>query len=460
MKKPNQPPSQVVDLLWAVAEALGLRTDRELAQLAQVVPDNVANWRQGTVREFKAQTLEAIKAGVRDRIRALAASADLARDANRAGLHAVIVEAGSGPDELLTQFRERIAFDYLGHRFLYYEPQGALAWLHVLQTGYDQDAWLAGTEAAATDWASRAKDATGRCKGPIAQALGLEARGHARTLEVIGLGSGDGGKEVAVTRELMRAAGSELDDVTFAPVDVSIPLLLRAAAAAHKAFDAAPSGAPVAPPGAVDTRRPTHAILPFCADFEEGPLTFLGSLPSAARAPERTLRLVLLLGNVFGNLRDEDRFVRHKLWRMTRPGDLVWIELALRLDPLTEDPLYRMTEARDEAETAAEASRRMLLEGPLRRWEAALGRQPAKLGLRVFVRQDDDTARVPGSCNFCHDLLLLDERRACTMLFSRRYALEGLIPWLEEREFAVERVHQVRDSKRRSRIAHLLLRRR
>lgn len=440
-RKPSQPQSQAVDLFLTIAEALGVSTDRELAALADVSLDSIPHWRLGAVREFKTQTLAAIKEGLLQRLRALQEGAEAGSAAKQMGLHPLVVEAGSSPDDLHRQFRERIAFDYLGHRFLYYEPQGAIAWLNLIQTGYDQDAWLSGVQTAAREWLMRAEKA-GKKGGGLAQAL--DRRNASRAVELIALGSGDGAKEVALLRELARALPGE--PPTFVPIDVSIPLLLRAAVAGREAL--------TEEAGAHHAGR--HHVLPFCADFEEGPLTFLQRLPSAALAPERSVRLVTLLGNVFGNLRDEDRFVRHKLARLTRPGDLVWLEVALRLDPLTDDPLYAMTERRDE-ETASDANRRLLIEGPFRRWEAATGRASAQVDLRVSLRDNDDTCRVPGSVNFCHDLLIGAERRACTMLFSRRYTPEGLIAWLEERAFAVERIHTVRDSRRRPRVAHLLL---
>ena len=109
--------------------------------------------------------------------------------------------------------------------------------------------------------------------------------------------------------------------------------------------------------------------------------------------------------------------------------------------------------------TAAEANRRLLLEGPYRRWEVATGRSPGDLDMRIWVREDDDASRVPGSVNFCHDLLLRDERRVCTMLYSRRYALPALCSWLGHQGFSVLRDHVVEDSRGRGRVAHLLLER-
>ena len=65
----------------------------------------------------------------------------------------------------------------------------------------------------------------------------------------------------------------------------------------------------------------------------------------------------------FGNLRDEELFVRQKLWHIARPGDLVWLEVGLRLEPIENDPLYRLTQP-DREESSAEANRRLLRDEP------------------------------------------------------------------------------------------------
>ena len=52
-----------------------------------------------------------------------------------------------------------------------------------------------------------------------------------------------------------------------------------------------------------------------------------------------------------------------------------------------------------------------------------------------------------------------EERRAFTMLYSRRYALDGLKTFLERHGFSVEGVTPVEDSTKRTRVVHLLARR-
>jgi len=435
MKKKEQTPSQVVDLLLHVAAELGATDAREIAAVADGTPENVANWRSGAVQELKTRTLDAVKRGLAARIRSLR---ERAHDLEAVpGLTSLELEADSGPAELMRQLRDQARYDYLGHRFLYFDPQGAIAWEKVIESGYDQDAWLRGVRSSARSFL----DARARPAGPLASVLGLDGRTKARALDVVSLGPGEGQKEAIVLAELGAAVEPHgvRAQLTFALVDVSVPLLLKAVAAMR----AEPASASV-------------VLLPFCADFEEGSLAFAARLPTAHGTDGA--RLVLLLGNVFGNVRDEERFLDKKLFSLVRPGDFVWLEVGLRAERIADDPLFRLTQQANE-ETASETNRRLLLEGPYRRLEAASGRPPSDLSLRVWVREDDDSCRIPGSLNFCHDLVLRDERRSCTMLYSRRYALDPLVAWLERRGLVVERLSRTEDARGRPRVAHLLLRR-
>lgn len=445
MKRKPQGPSQLAHLFLAMAEQLGVRTDRELAALAGVSVETVANWRTGSVQELKPQKLAAIEAGLTARILALRERARASGIDPEGGIVPLEVEEGSSPAELQRQLRDRVHYDYLGHRFLYFDPQGALAWENLIGAGYEQDCWLEGVDACLSSWLDPARDARGGLKGPLAEALGFDRKGRTRGLDVVSLGPGEGSKEVLVLErlvELERRCEQQLTWQSHALVDVSISLLLRAATAGYRA---------------VHRQELGHVhVLPFCSDFEEGSLGFLRRLPTANGS--EGLRLVLVLGNVFGNLRDEETFVRQKLSRLVRPGDLVWLEVGLRPSNLRDDPLFRLTEV-DREETAGEAHRRLLLEGPYRRWEAGLGRTPTSLEMRVWIREDDDSSRIPQSCNFCHDLIVQGERRAVTMLYSRRYDVDGLTAWLGEQGYEVLRVVRVSDSKKRPRVAHLLARR-
>jgi len=447
-RKKRVGPSQLIDLFLHVADQLGCESDRDVAELAGVSPENVSNWRSGAVQEFKPQKLKAIKENIAAHISTLKTASGAARQA--AGLSGMEIEFGASPSNVQRDFRDRVAYDYLGHRFLYYEPMGALAWENLIRRGYEQDCWLRGVESCAEAWTDPKRDSSGHCRGPIADAVGWGRRGDRKGLDVISLGPGEGGKEVLLLERLMASARTpeqKLRWLAYAPVDVSIPLLLTAARTAKKLFVEAEGG------------RSIYNLLPFGADFEEGELAFADRLPTAVHSEQPGVRLVMMLGNVLGNLRDEDDFVRKKLWKIARPGDLVWLEVGLRLQPLSDDPLFRLTQP-DHEETAAGTNRRLLLEGPYRRYQAATGRPPSQIDMRVWVREDDESCRVPGSVNFCHDLIIKEERRACTMLYSRRYDLEALTAWFEKRELDVLRIQRVEDSKRTARVAHILLSRR
>ncbi len=448
MREPREkkPVSQIMDLFLHVAAQLGCNTDREVAELAEGTPENVANWRSGAVQEFKPQSLATIKRNLGARIATLREQARTGEDPSL-GLHALMIEEGSSPSDLHRQFRERVVYDYLGHRFLYFEPQGALAWENLISAGYEQDTWLQGVAGCARAWLDPRKNEVSAAKGPVADALGLDGRRRPRGLDLICFGPGEGAKEVGVLRALLEMEDADhLRWLSFVLVDVSIPLLVSAARSARRML-------------AEQTDRRSVVVQPFCADFEEGNLAFRVRLPSSSQPEPDGLRWVLMLGNTFGNLRDEETFVRQKLSAVLRPGDFLWLEVGLRPSRIEDDPLFRLTDPARE-ETAGEANRRLLLEGPYRRWEAALGRQPSGLDLRVWVREDDDSCRIPGALNFCHDLVLKQERRVCTMLYSRRYTVEGLSTWFERLGFTVERITKVEDTKGRPRVAHLLIRKR
>src|SRR5262245_36079877 len=110
MKKSK--PSQLMDLFIAIAEELGLASDRDLAELAGVGSENVPNWRSGSVREFKAQTFLAAKNSLVEHLRSLAAR-DGVMIGDADALTSVEVEEGSSPTDLHRQFRDRVNYDYL-----------------------------------------------------------------------------------------------------------------------------------------------------------------------------------------------------------------------------------------------------------------------------------------------------------------------------------------------------------
>jgi hypothetical protein len=451
MAKPppkNPPPgekterSQLMELFLGVAAELGFTADDEIGRLADVGPENVVNWRTGKVSEFKPQRLRAALSSLSFHIQALRAQAGMAGGAEAEELALLEIEHGSSPADLHRQFRDRVNYDYLGHRFLYFEPQGAHAWENLIKEGYDQDRWLAGVGDCATEWLN---------KGPLERALGAGAvRQRPRGLDFVSLGSGEGLKDMLILRALLAAESraGRLAWVTYAPVDVSIPLLMTAARAARRLL------------AAEKIDRIRHwSVLPYCADFEEGSLAFQRRLRTTSPAfAAEGVRLCAILGNVFGNVRDEETFVRKKLSALVRPGDLAWIEVGVRPDDLGDDPLFHMTRPGHQ-ESAGEANRRLLLEGPYRRFASATGRAVPEIDLRISLREGDDACRVAGSVNFVHDLVIKDERRSCTMLYSRRYRVAELTRWFERLGWVTEGTHAVADSRHVPRVAHVLLRR-
>ena len=445
-------PSQLMELFLTVAEKLGFTSDRDIAVLADVGPENVPNWRSGAVKEFKNQKFRAVLHNLESLIAELRERAGQAWSPDQA-LTQIEIETGSSPSDLERQFRDRVVYDYLGHRFLYFEPQGALAWENLIKAGYAQERWLSGVESCADRWLDVDREMGGRAKGEIARRVGLNRRDRPRGLDVISLGPGEGGKELLILQRLLeaeRAVKMRTAHLTFAPVDVSIALLMAAAQGSRKLL--------LGPSAGDDHASAYRQVLPFVADFEEGRLSFLERLKTSTESGAEGLRLVLILGNILGNLRDEETFVRTKLWQIARPGDLVWVEVGLRADSVSDDPLFRLTREGDSVnETAADANRRILLEGPYRRWASAIGRPTPRLKLRVWPREDDEASRIPGSYNFCHDLVIEDESRVVTMLYSRRYDRDELCRWFEGLGFEVVDVNTVEAGKGKPKVAHLLL---
>src|SRR5687768_3770315 len=111
-------PSQLMELFLTVASELGFSTDKDLAALADVGPENVVNWRTGAVKEFKTQKFRAALTNLATYLRALRGQAGFHDAAGTSGMNALEIEDGSGPTDLHRQFRDRVVYDYLGHRFL------------------------------------------------------------------------------------------------------------------------------------------------------------------------------------------------------------------------------------------------------------------------------------------------------------------------------------------------------
>lgn len=434
--------SQVIELFLRIADALGRESDREIAELAGVTPENVANWRSGSVQEFKRQTLNGLADRISDQIAALRGHRTSVEVGLRHGLIELEVEESSAPDALQRSFSDRLHYDYLGHRFLYYEPQGALAWENLIRESYTHRAWLEGVTGCAKRWFGN--DAASHPHGGVFhQSLGLRRGAPRLGLELVSLGAGEGGKEHAVL-EVLSELPHRPSWTALALVDVSIPLLMRAARTCRSlVFDV--------------FGEEGVAVLPCCADFEEGELNFLQRLPRA-RSQAEAKRVVLLFGNVLGSVRDEERFVTQKLERMLKPGDYVWVEVNQRLENPADDPMHALVS--DAEPTAASAHRRLVLEGPYRRFEAAGRRRPSNIRTRISLREGDGSCAVPDSVNYCQDLVIEDEGRVVTMLYSRRYRSAGLANWFQERGFDVEDSVVVESGSSPESMLHLLARKR
>jgi hypothetical protein len=94
-KKAAPSSSQLMDLLFHVCSELGIESDQQLAEIADVTRENIANWREGQVKEFKLGTLETVKRGLSARMKALKAAAGLR--ARGQGRTAEVGEEGASP---------------------------------------------------------------------------------------------------------------------------------------------------------------------------------------------------------------------------------------------------------------------------------------------------------------------------------------------------------------------------
>ena len=427
------PQSQVIDLMLHLLGVLRITDEQEVADLVGVTREQVKNWKKGLGENLKLVTLDGVKRALAAHLSSILAQTHSV-DPNSTSVR-LEVEEGAGPSELLRQFGDKYHHDsYLGHRFLYYDPHCALAWENLIKRGYGQEEWLHGVERCAEKWLGSLREGQG--------------------VEVVSLGPGEGEKESRILRKVVQREQQlhrPFAWLTYMPVDLSMPLLLKAAKRALSE-----------PNLWVARGAGLRQMIPVCADFEYGRLDFVSRLAGDQRADGR--RIVLVLGNILGNVRDEESFIRRTLHRLTRPGDLIWIEVARKLDPIEADPVYPMTVSKSER-TAEESTRATLLEMPYRVWEVSQGRLPRDVTLRVTLQRyegGDDSCKVPGSVNFCHDLVIQEEKmqqRIRTMLFTRRYSDDALTALFEKLDLVPEDIVHVKDSKGRPLIAHHLLRR-
>lgn len=425
--------NQVFELIFGLLELHGFHTHEAQASIIGVTPTTITNWKTGKVRALNRGKLDEVIRRVH--FLSKRRGVDLVGEPS---LCPIVIEEGAGPADIERQLRDKWDSVYLGHKFLYYHPAGAMAWKKLLDTGYGS-AQLAKGFANAFGLALR--DSTPG-KSNLASMLRW-SEGKSCGVDLISLGPGDGAKEAIAIESLIDRAGPKhrlIDWLTFTPVDVSIPLLRMASERARNLIRDRLN----------KESWPHFLVRPSCSDFEDGGIGFAGHLSD--NPSDR--RLALFLGGTFGNLKSETRFVEYSLGRMLRPGDLVWLEVGVRQDRIEDDGLYALSKGQlgDTQETV----RRSLVEGPHRRFRASVG-SPLDTRMRIIPREGGATCEVPGSYNFVHDVDINPSGQRCSVLYSRRYDIDALRRWFLELGYETRFEHRVKDSRGRDRTAHLLL---
>lgn len=433
---------QAFDLIFGLLELHGFHSNDAQASILGVTPTTITNWKTGRVKALNRGKLdEVIK-----RIHFLGKrrGVDLVGEPS---LCPIVIEEGAGPADLERQLRDKWDSVYLGHKFLYYHPAGAMAWTKLLETGYGRDLLARGFSQALATSLTRRGGATKTGRHEQKQNLADVLRwteGKSCGIDLISLGPGDGSKEVRALSLLIERAGTDIrliDWLTYTPVDASIPMLRIASEQARNLFrDTLPR-----------ERWPQFLVRPACSDFEDGKIGFshhLSDHPSDRR-------IALFLGGTFGNLKSETAFIERSLARLLRPGDVLWLEVGVRKARIEDDGLFALsTEVGDTQETV----RRSLVEGPHRRFFASVGVQ-AETRMRIIPRDGGATCEVPRSYNFVHDVEINTRGQRCSVMYSRRYDIDALCRWFQGFGYETLRVDRVKDTQGHDRTAHLLFRR-
>jgi len=427
--------SQVFDLIFGLLELHGFSTNEAQASIFGVTTTTISNWKSGKVKTLNRGKLE----DVISRIHFLSKrrGVDLVGEPS---LCPIVIEEGAGPEDLERELREKWDSVYLGHKFLYYQPAGAMAWTKLLETGYGNAKLAKGFTAAFA--AALAYDRSSA--GALADMLRWP-EGRSCGIDVISLGPAEGSKEARAIELLIAHSGTDhrwIDWLTYTPVDVSIPLLRLASEQSRNLIR----------DQVTPERWPHFLVRPSCSDFEDGNIGFASHL---SENPEDR-RLILFLGGTFGNLKSETAFVERTLDKIARPGDALWIEVGVRQASIEDDPLFALTKGGfgDTQETV----RRALVEGPHRRFRASVG-SPFDTKMRIIPRDGGFTCEVPRSYNFVHDVDINQSGQRCSVLYSRRYDIAALRKWLAGFGYETLFEHAVKDRHDRDRTAHLLLRR-
>jgi hypothetical protein len=427
--------SQVFDLIFGLLELHGFHTNEAQASILGVTATTIHNWKTGKVKALNRGKLEEVIAKLH--FLGKRRGVDLVGEPS---LCPIVIEEGAGPEDLERQLHEKWDSVYLGHKFLYYHPAGAMAWIKLLETGYGSAELSKGFVTALT----AALELSSQGSGKLAAALRW-SEGKSCGIDLISLGPGDGAKEARAIELLIEHSGPNhrlIDWLTYTPVDVSIPLLRLASENARNLIR-----------DRVEAERWPHFLVrPSCSDFEEGNIGFASHLSEA----QEDRRLLLFLGGTFGNLKSETAFIERTLGRLLRPGDLLWLEVGVRQPRIEDDSLHAL--AKGGLGDTQETVRRALVEGPHRRFRASVGSQLTS-NMRIIPRDGGVTCEVPRSYNFVHDVDINASGQRCSVLYSRRYEIAALRQWLAGFGYETLFEYAVKDSRQRDRTAHLLLRR-
>lgn len=229
-------------------------------------------------------------------------------------------------------------------------------------------------------------------------------------LEVLGLGCGDGKKEVRLVHLLM--AGMPPGRICLYLLDISQPLL-------GHAFK-----------NAVETLSAGASIFAIQGNFHHLPF-YTQLLHSPGRAQRR--RLICMLGNTFGNLENEVLFVRNNLVGQ-QEGDLLLLHLSQVWAPRDRPEEVHRKDPQLSGSMPMElrALEKEWMTGPIERYSRPVGSPLPEMELSS--RFDTSSCTVPGSYAIEKSVLVRSEQeeRRFTVAYLKRYEAKGLSACMAE----------------------------
>jgi len=308
----------------------------------------------------------------------------------------ILVDRRCGPLDVQHSLVKGMNSGFLPQRHLYDSAEAARLWKDATRSEWERNSMVAGFQSCAKDWLSS----------------GLIPLNASQPLDLIALGSGAGLKEQALLRSIDRIQTA--DGQRLILVDSSLPLLTDAAQAIREEF-------------------PRTDLTALCTDFEHGRVQLTRTpVHGAGDAPRRT-RLVMMFGNIFGNLADEGSFLQHQLPDLLQKGDLLWIEVATATDSVEADPSKTRADRYPvDIGSTSEGRDRLLVLPYLRQRRLEPLRDETGVGLHLDA---SGPASIPDSYNWRYRLRLSrgSKERFVDVLYSRRYREESLTEWLAER---------------------------